>query len=64
MRGCIEIPTPRWTAYDQKRFDVKMADERADDRDRARLYLADLVHAVILLKARPASTVASWPVWV
>lgn len=22
----IEIPTPSWTAYDQKRFDVKMAD--------------------------------------
>jgi hypothetical protein len=22
----IEIPTPRWTAYDQKRFNVKMPD--------------------------------------
>jgi hypothetical protein len=23
----IEIPTPRWTAYDQVRFDIKMPDE-------------------------------------
>jgi hypothetical protein len=23
----IEIPTPRWTAYDQKRFEIKMADD-------------------------------------
>ena len=23
----IEIPTPRWTAYEAKRFDVKMSDD-------------------------------------
>ena len=24
-RACIEIPTPRWTAYDQVRFNIKMS---------------------------------------
>jgi hypothetical protein len=23
----IEVPTPRWTAYGAKRFDIKMGDE-------------------------------------
>jgi len=32
----IEIPTPRWTAYDAKRYGVKMADEvRMITQDRA-----------------------------
>jgi len=42
----IEIPTPRWTAYDQVRFGIKMSKEvpRAPG---AGVDLADLVHAVV-----------------
>lgn len=25
--GVIQIPTPRWTAYEAKRFEIKMPDE-------------------------------------
>ena len=27
----IQIPSPRWTAYDQKRYGIKMSPERSDD---------------------------------
>ena len=41
----LEIPTPRWTAYDAKYFGLEIA-RGSHDNDRARLYLADLVHAL------------------
>ncbi len=60
----IEIPTPRWTAYDANRFKVRGAGGRADDHTGARLHFADLVHAVSCLcnsrgrqRCRPLSLV-------
>ena len=39
----IQIPTPRWTAYDQKRFGIKMADYVPMTGAPSRVYLAHLV---------------------
>lgn len=41
----LEIPTPRWTAYDAVRFGVKMSDDVPMKAPGARLDVTDLVHA-------------------
>ena len=38
----LEIPTPRWTAYDAKYFGVKMAAGSADDRLQERAYTSPI----------------------
>ena len=44
----LEIPTPRWTAYDAAYFKIKdSGSEGADDDAGARVHVADLVHTVI-----------------
>ena len=48
----LEIPTPRWTAYDAKYFDREDAPGSADADAGTRLYVADLVHAPVLMNRR------------
>ena len=41
----IEIPTPRWTAYDAEHFRIKMDPRNSDEGAATGLHVADLVHA-------------------
>ena len=38
----IEIPTPRWTAYDAKRFGVKMPEDVPMTHDQERAYTSPI----------------------
>ena len=42
----LEIPTPRWTAYDARFFKSATAERSADEAAGARVHVTDLVHAV------------------
>ena len=60
----LEIPTPRWTAYEAKRFNIKMPARGADGDAGTRLHVADLVHAVRrLLKKAPLLLGAALIAW-
>ena len=53
----LEIPTPRWTAYDAKHFKVKMPKEVRDGHPGAGVHLAHLVHAVARKARDPSSAI-------
>ena len=47
----IEVPKPRWIAYDAKFFNIKMPEQRLDDRAGSRVLLSHLVHAMTRRKS-------------
>ena len=52
----IEIPTPRWTAYDVEALRQQAAARHPDDHHRAGLHVADLVHAELRGRRRAGSS--------
>ena len=57
----LEIPTPRWPAYDVKRIGSKALPGTTDDAAGARLHVADLVRAELMIRRLPPRAAGPLP---